>query len=170
MAAANSRAVYPRPTSYALFADASIPKGSFVGEYKGEILDAAAYRRDPINQYRLLGLPKPSVRILAPPLDLVIDARGFGNDLRFVRSGCHPNVVLRPAIFTRTPVEDPDQRGGGASLTAGGRASSSIPTSPAMPELIFGLFASKDITRREEITLPWEWDDAHVVHALLPLL
>jgi hypothetical protein len=155
------RPAYSRPAAYALFADSSISKGSFVGEYKGEILDGESYRQDPINQYGLLGLPKPAVRAVGPPFDLVIDSRGFGNELRFVRSGCHPNVVIRPALFSR--VQDPD-----STSADGSKASTPCPTSA--PEFVFGLFASKDIMRRDEIMLPWEWDDSHVIHALLPLL
>lgn len=37
------------------------------------------------------------------------------------------------------------------------------------PELLFGLFALTDISKAHEITLGWEWDDAHIAH-LLPCL
>lgn len=163
-----TRAVYPRPATYAVYADAAISAGAFIGEYKGEILLGEAYRTNPINQYRFLGVPKSSVRTLGVGLDLCIDARGFGSELRFVRSSCHPNVVLRPATFTRTPAASSTVLPAVAFPLDDDESSTS--TVAAGPQLVFGLFASRDISRREEICLPWEWDDAHVVHALAPLL
>ncbi|WVR04257.1 hypothetical protein IAU60_001257 [Kwoniella sp. DSM 27419] len=132
--------VYTRPTIFSVHADEFISFGSFVGEYRGEVTDCETYRRDPINQYASLGMPKPHVRSIGPPVNLIIDARGYGNDLRFVRSGCHPNVVLRPLLW-RTAEDEP-------------------------PKLKFGLFASKDIAAKEELVMGWEWDDQHVVHSL----
>ncbi|WVQ68740.1 uncharacterized protein L199_006949 [Kwoniella botswanensis] len=132
--------IYTRPTIYSVYAEEPINLGSFIGEYKGEIIDCESYRKDPINQYSSLGLPKPHVRSIGPPINLMIDARGYGNDFRFVRSGCHPNVVLRPLLWRSTESE---------SL-----------------KLKFGLFASKDIGKKDELVLGWEWDDQHVVHSL----
>ncbi|WWC87397.1 uncharacterized protein L201_002286 [Kwoniella dendrophila CBS 6074] len=136
--------VYTRPTIYSVFAEEPITFGSFVGEFKGEVIDCQTYRKDPINQYSSLGLPKPHVRSIGPPINLMIDARGYGNDLRFVRSGCHPNVVLRPLLWR------PSENG---SL-----------------KLKFGLFASKDIGKKDELVLGWEWDDQHVVHSLRSII
>ncbi|WVW78997.1 hypothetical protein I302_100960 [Kwoniella bestiolae CBS 10118] len=132
--------VYTRPTIYSVFTEEPVTFGSFIGEYKGEITDCESYRKDPINQYSSLGLPKPHVRSIGPPINLMIDARGYGNDFRFVRSGCHPNVVLRPLLWRSTESD---------SL-----------------KLKFGLFASKDIGKKDELVLGWEWDDQHVVHSL----
>ncbi|WVF70388.1 hypothetical protein IAT40_005178 [Kwoniella sp. CBS 6097] len=132
--------VYTRPTIYSVYTDEPVMQGSFVGEYRGEILDCETYRRDPINQYASLGMPKPHVRSVGPPINLMIDARGYGCDLRFVRSGCHPNVVLRPFLWRKTEGEP--------------------------PKLKFGLFAATDIGKKDELILGWEWDDQHVVHAL----
>ncbi|CED85633.1 PHD Zn-finger proteins [Phaffia rhodozyma] len=164
------RPVYTRPNAYAVFAEGLIPQGTLVGELNGELVQGEKYRQDPINQYRFLGCPKPGVRTLGPGVDLVLDSRGFGNQLRFIRSSCHPNAVLRPMLFFRNP-----------SSTA---RDASVPPADLSPsdsnppsthsgtagELLFGVFASKDISKREEITLPWEWDDGHVVHALQKLL
>ncbi|WWC67466.1 uncharacterized protein I206_101374 [Kwoniella pini CBS 10737] len=136
----SSYGVYTRPTIYSVFAEEPITLGSFVGEFKGEVLDCETYRKDPINQYSCLGVPKPHVRSIGPPVNLIIDARGYGNDLRFVRSGCHPNVVLRPLLWRSSESE---------SL-----------------KLKFGLFAAKDIGKKDELVLGWEWDDQHVVHSL----
>ncbi|WVQ97524.1 hypothetical protein IAU59_004638 [Kwoniella sp. CBS 9459] len=132
--------VYTRPTIYSVFVDEPVMQGSFIGEYRGEIVDCETYRRDPINQYASLGMPKPHVRSIGPPINLMIDARGYGCDLRFVRSGCHPNVVLRPLLWKKIENEP--------------------------PKLKFGLFAAKDIGKKDELILGWEWDDQHVVHSL----
>lgn len=114
--------------------------GEFLGELKGEVKDSETYHRDPINQYATLGITKPFTRRLGPPVDLVIDGRIYGNDMRFVRSGCHPNAVFRPIVFRRK----------------GGKESS----------LCFGIFATTTIPAGQEIILGWEWDDDHVIHAL----
>ncbi|OCF38825.1 hypothetical protein I317_07398 [Kwoniella heveanensis CBS 569] len=132
--------VYTRPTIYGVFADEPVMQGSFIGEFRGEIVDCGTYRRDPINQYASLGMPKPHVRSIGPPINLMIDARGYGCDLRFVRSGCHPNVVLRPLLWRKADGEP--------------------------PKLKFGLFAARDIGKKTELILGWEWDDQHVVHSL----
>ncbi|WWC58972.1 uncharacterized protein I303_101517 [Kwoniella dejecticola CBS 10117] len=136
--------VYTRPTIYSVFAEESIALGSFIGEYKGEVIDCETYRKDPINQYSSLGLPKPHVRSIGPPINLMIDARGYGNDLRFVRSGCHPNVVLRPLLWR--------------------------PSDDESLKLKFGLFAAKDIDKKDELILGWEWDDQHVVHSFRSII
>ena len=136
----SSYGVYSRPALYGVFAEDFIAVGAFIGEYRGEILDCETYRRDPINQYSVLGLPKPYVRSVGPPINLMIDARGYGCDLRFVRSGCHPNAVIRP-VFWRQPEGE-------------------------LTKLKFGVFANKEIASKDEVVLAWEWDDQHVVHSL----
>ncbi|WVQ83791.1 hypothetical protein IAT38_005935 [Cryptococcus sp. DSM 104549] len=133
-------AVYTRPTIYGVFADTPLAPGAFVGEYRAEVTDCETYRRDPINQYSALGLPKPHVRSVGPPVNLMLDARAYGADLRFVRSGCHPNVVLRPLLWRATEDEP--------------------------PKLKFGVFAAKEIAKKDELVLAWEWDDQHLVHSL----
>ncbi|ORX36115.1 hypothetical protein BD324DRAFT_652018 [Kockovaella imperatae] len=131
--------VYTRPAVYGVFVNERIASGAFAGEFRGSIVDCETYRKDPINQYAGLGIPKPFVRSVGPPLNLIIDARGYGNELRFTRSGCHPNVVLRPLMWRKETGE---------------------------PRLKFGLFASRAIDKNEELILGWEWDDAHVVHSI----
>jgi len=145
------RPVYPRPSMYGLYADNPIVKGDLIGEVLGEILAGELYRSDPINQYRSLGVPKPAVRALPAPLNLVIDQRGFGNETRFARNSCHPNAVLRPVVFSKK-----------ASAAESGGADE--------PILLLGLFASREIRGREEISVAWDWDDDHIVHALQPIL
>lgn len=135
-----SAGVYARPAIYGVFIDKATSLGSLLGEYLGEVVDSESYRRDPTNQYAGLGTTKPYVRSLGPPINLVIDARGYGSDMRFMRNSCHPNAVLRPILLQ----QDDEHR----------------------PLLKFGVFAARSIARGEEITLGWEWDDQHVVHAL----
>ncbi|KIS00163.1 hypothetical protein L804_02810 [Cryptococcus deuterogattii 2001/935-1] len=147
------RAIYTRPTVYGVFTPEFFETGTFLGEYLGELIDPAAYRQDPINQYTLLGVPKPHVHALGPPINLMIDARNYGSPLRFVRNGCHPNAVIRPIVW-RTPSSS---------------SSSSSSSSEGTPKIAFGLFTSRSIPPRAEIILGWEWDDQHLVHSL-PLI
>lgn len=116
--------------------------GEFLGEFKGEIMDSESYHRDPINQYATLGMVKPFIRRLGPPVDLVVDGRIYSNDMRFVRSGCHPNAVFRPIVH--------------------------YAKGSSKPSLSFGIFASSTIAAGQEIVLGWEWDDNHIVHSLAP--
>ena len=140
----SSSGVYTQPALYGVFADRPINAGCFLGEYRGEIIDCETYRKDPINQYSALGIPKPYVRSIGPPINLMIDARGYGADLRFIRSGCHPNAVIRP-LYWRKFDESPQK-------------------------LKFGVFAAADIGKKEEVVLAWEWDDQHVVHSMRSII
>ena len=132
-----------RPVMHGLFADQRIPAGAFIRPYYGELQNADRYRADPLNQYARLGCAKPHVCLLPPPLNVALDARVYGCEARFVRSSCHPNAVLRPILLRN---ED-----------------------GAEPRLQFGLFAIAPIPRSHEVTVGWDWDDAHIVH-LLPEL
>lgn len=114
--------------------------GDFLGEFKGEVKDSETYHRDPINQYATLGIVKPFIRRLGPPVDLVVDGRIYSNDMRFVRSGCHPNAVFRPIVH--------------------------YAKGSSKPSLSFGIFASSTIPAGQEIVLGWEWDDDHIIHTL----
>ena len=176
---------FSRPVMHGLFAEASIPAGTFISEFRGELYSADTYRKEPINQYAALGTVKPHVHLLPPPLNLTIDARRFGNEARFARFSCHPNAVLRPILFRRTAEGSapelhsqqgsrshspyPNVNAEGGSKTASGAASPAAAPSDE-PELLFGIFAISDISRSHEITLGWEWDDAHIVHFLPELV
>lgn len=132
--------MFCRPAMHGLFSDTHIPAGAFIMEYCGELYSADTYRANPINQYAKMGTPKPRVHLFPRPLNLAIDARMYGNPARFARSSCHPNAVLRPILH--------------------------YDGSSDMPRLVFGLFAIAPISRSHEITVGWEWDDHHIVHAL----
>ena len=141
---------YPRAMQHALFATHSISAGAFVAPLFGEVISAANYRNDAVNQYSKLGISKPGVRTLSAPWSVVVDQRRFGNETRFARSGCHPNVVIRPVVFRPKATKDAENE--------------------ETIDVTFALFALTDIVKREEIILPWEWDDRHVVHSLPGLL
>ena len=136
--------MFCRPSMHGLFADTSIPPGAFIMEYRGELYGADTYRANRINQYDKIGTTKPHVQMLPHPLNMVIDARMYGNIARFARSSCHPNAVLRP-IFQYSGESD-------------------------MPKLAFGLFAIAPIPKSHEVTLGWNWDDNHIVHVLPALV
>jgi len=143
---------YPRALQHALFSTHTIPAGAFIAPVYGEVLSAILYRKDPVNQYATLGITKPSVRTLSAPWSVVIDQRRFGSETRFARNGCHPNAVLRPVILT------PKSQ------------NKNLPDDEETIDVTFALFALTDISKRDEIVLPWEWDDRHVVHSLPSLL
>ncbi|CDW97053.1 hypothetical protein [Sporisorium scitamineum] len=173
---------FSRPVMHGLFADGSIPAGAFISEFRGELYSADAYRNNPINQYAALGATKPHVHLLPPPLNLAIDARRYGNEARFARFSCHPNAVLRPILFypngqplsarsrTSSRAQSPSPA---AVLSARHNRYADTPPAESRseePQLLFGLFALVDIPRTHEITVGWEWDDAHIVHFLPELV
>ena len=125
-----------RPPGYRLHANQGIKENELLAPLRSRIIPSSAYLLDSLNGYAHLGMPKPFVHLIGPPLDLALDSRICGSDARFARSGCRPNAVVRPCL-------DPDS----SSLT-------------------FGVFALRDLKPGEEVVLGWEWDDANVVHSL----
>lgn len=160
---------YPRPIAHALYASANVSAGGFVSSLQGEVVSREAYVSDRSNQYRSLGVPKPGVRGLLLPWSLMLDSRRYGNEARFIRrcaaslcifdriklicllvaySGCHPNAIVRPIIHNQKRVASSEEQ----------------------LQVSFGIFALNDIHKRDEIVLPWDWDDHHIVHLLPELL
>ncbi|KAG6876632.1 hypothetical protein C0993_001714 [Termitomyces sp. T159_Od127] len=131
------------PRGYALHTTAALAKETLITPLTSTITPSAAYVCDPLNAYAHLGLPKPFVHLIGPPLDVALDARMAGDDGRWVRSGCRPNAVLRPVLC---PAPGP-------------------PTT-----LGFAVFAARDLRKGEEVVLGWEWDDGHAIHLLPALL
>lgn len=127
--------------AFSVNAAQTLKAGSLIGEFRGEVHTAKTYEENPINQYFTLGLPKLFTRRLGPPLNLVLDARRYGTDMRFIRSGCHPNATLRPIIEA------------GHNDAVGDAVK-------------FAVFATSDIEAGQEVVLAWEWDDDHLIHAL----
>lgn len=141
-----------RPPSYTVRTTQPIPSSALIAPYTSTIIPSTVYLSDPLNSYAHLGMPKPFVHLMGPPLDLALDARLAGNGARFVRSGCRPNAVLRPMLCKQAKAAD--LRG------------------PAIPDdtLTFGVFALRDLKAHEEIVLGWEWDDGSVIHQLPALI
>lgn len=149
----------------------------------GEIKSIESYRRDPINQYDLLGTLKAGVRGLEEPWSFVVDARKWGNETRFIRSGCHPNSVLR-VVKVETGSEEREGQGehhsGEEKVKTGSRSRSSTPfqwtsqrvssDSNVSTEFVLAIYSLVDISKREEIVLPWDWDDSHLIHLIPSLL
>ncbi|KAG5349945.1 hypothetical protein C0989_001160 [Termitomyces sp. Mn162] len=131
------------PPFFALHTTAPLPKEALITPLTSTITPSSAYLNDPLNAYAHLGLPKPFVHLLGPPLHLALDARMAGDDARWVRSGCRPNAVLRPVICN--PADQPTTLG-------------------------FAVFALRDLQKGEEVVLGWEWDDGHAIHLLPALL
>ena len=142
---ANPARASVRPPAYAVHASQPIPADGLVAPYTSTITPSAAYLSDPLNSYAHLGMPKPFVHLIGPPLDLSLDSRIAGNSARFVRNGCRPNAVLRPFLCPRDQHKQDDT-------------------------LSFGVFALRDLKANEEVVLGWEWDDGHVVHHLPALI
>ncbi|KAI0363546.1 hypothetical protein BV20DRAFT_1031184 [Pilatotrama ljubarskyi] len=138
-----------RPPSYAVHATQPIPSSKLIAPYPSTIISTAAYLADPLNAYAHLGMPKPFVHLIGPPLDVALDSRFTGDQSRFVRSGCRPNAVIRPVLCP---------------------SSSKKPCAPAEDSLSFGIFALRDLKANEEVVLGWEWDDGNVVHHLPALI
>ncbi|KAI0759255.1 hypothetical protein BD413DRAFT_288171 [Trametes elegans] len=136
-----------RPPSYAVHATQPIQSSKLIAPYPSTIMSTAAYLADPLNAYAHLGMPKPFVHLIGPPLDVALDARFTGDQSRFVRSGCRPNAVIRPVV-----------------------CHSKKTTAAAEDSLSFGIFALRDLKPNEEVVLGWEWDDGNVVHHLPALI
>lgn len=74
-----------------------IARDRFIFEINGEVQTKEEFQRDPVNQYRELGCPKPGV-ISVPKFALVIDGRRWGSGGVFLRRSYKPNVRLEPKM------------------------------------------------------------------------
>ncbi|KAF9455778.1 hypothetical protein BDZ94DRAFT_538912 [Collybia nuda] len=167
-----------RPPSYALHTTSPVPSNSLLAPFPSTITPSAAYLSDPLNGYAHLGMPKPHVHLMGPPLDLALDARITGNETRFVRSGCWPNAVLRPVLCKKSREDermkekawrDARQKSDGAgNKEPQGKAERK--EGDEQTTLAFAVFALRDLKANEEVVLGWEWDDGNAVHALPALL
>ena len=180
---------YPRPTIHGVFTSSAIASGALLSLVHGEILSGEAYRADPVNQWAELGVLKNHTRGVGMPWDLVLDQRRWGDESRFIRQGCHPNVYIRPVIVRRpcaeigalasTTTSTTASKKGSNKRRRGGQRTANAPVSTLQGaseadagsyELAFGLYALQDISKREELVLPFDWADDHVLHALHGLL
>lgn len=203
----------PRFITHGVFSAQPIPRGSYIASLKGSITSVKKYTQDLYNQYGSLGCNKPYVKFFKSTRlallhesefgqigdGLVIDSRQYGNEMRFIRSGCHPNAFINIVMTPQVPspshhelsdtlhysrvqalpsstspcISSVSARNHDSNSTAD--ISSTIDTlmdrDLHLPwEVSFGVFAANDISRREEIILPWDWDDQHLVHLLPRLL
>lgn len=140
-----------RPPSYTVRTTQPISSSSLIAPYTSTIIPSTVYLSDPLNSYAHLGMPKPFVHLVGPPLDLALDARLAGNGTRYVRSGCRPNAVLRPMLCRHS------HKG-------------NVNGCPNDDTLSFGVFALRDLKAHEEVVLGWEWDDGSVIHHLPALI
>jgi hypothetical protein len=142
-----------RPPAYAFHTAEPVPRAKMITPYHSTIIPSSAYLSDTLNSYAHLGMPKPFVHLIGPPLDLALDSRITGDNSRFVRSGCKPNAILRPMICSKSQENERNSRSEEGRDTMG-----------------FGVFALRDLKANEEVVLGWEWDDGHAVHNLPALI
>ena len=133
--------------------DVPIPEGISIMEYCGEIDLFDNYVKDPLNQYLLMGVPKPHV--LRIPLkyinedihtiELVLDSRSLGNETRFIRKSCPAtsNCKLRKIFVSEAN------------------------------EFRYIVQTSKPISlsadqKEKELKLEWDWDDLHPIKKMYP--
>ncbi|KAK4050137.1 SET domain-containing protein 3 [Microbotryomycetes sp. JL201] len=155
---------YPRATVHALYAGQFIPANSFIAPVVGQVFPLENFVNDPINQHAAIGTQKQGVHFVPHPFSIAVDGRKFGNEVRFARSGCHPNAVIKVVRVT------------GSARSKESKAKDGLPwfdqrqAEDLNSKLVFALFSTVGIEKRDEIVLPWCWDDRHVVHALPSLL
>lgn len=135
----------------------------------GEVVSGEQYRNDPINQWHDLGVMKCHTRGLAQPWDLVLDQRRFADESRFIRNGCHPNVFVKPVIVRKSTSTDTAVKKGRSAARRKADQQKAVQEAGEF-ELVFGLYTLQDIAKREELVLPFDWADDHVVHSLHTLL
>lgn len=163
---------YPRPTIHGVFTSTAFTAGTLITFMNGEVISGEEYRDDPINQWHDLGVLKCHTRGIAQPWDLVLDQRRFADESRFIRNGCHPNVFAKPVIIrkSRNGNETGTGKKGGRSAAKRKADQQKAVQEGGEYELVFGLYALQDIAKREELVLPFDWADDHVVHSLHTLL
>lgn len=125
---------------FGIFAGEPITENDLITDFTGYIGLQADYKNDPINQYSSLQRPKQFV-LFSPPntLDLYVDARLYGNDARYIRRSCFPNARVVLAFVPNGP-----ERG-----------------------IHFGLFATKNIKTREEITIGHDWNPLNKIEEMI---
>ena len=125
---------------FGLFAAEAMNENDLIMEFTGQIGLQQTYKTDPINQYSSLRRPKKFV-LFSPPntLGIYVDARVYGNDARYVRRSCYPNARVALVL-----VQNPPDRG-----------------------IHFGLFATKNIKPRDEITIGHDWNLDHKMEGMI---
>ena len=91
---------------WALVANAKAPKGSFIQEYVGEVIDAKEKDRR-LQDWEREHPNDPNFYIMALTKGWFIDAREVANLSRFINHSCDPNCILIPeneAGYTRNAI------------------------------------------------------------------
>ncbi|KAG1892868.1 uncharacterized protein F5891DRAFT_1068515 [Suillus fuscotomentosus] len=167
-----------RPPTYSLHTTTPVPSSSYIAPFTCAITPSASYLADPLNAYAHLGMPKPFVHLMGPPLDVALDARVVGDEGRFARSGCRPNAVLRPLLCRKAKDESKAKESSEKERTESvkkerresGKKKKNDKTDSDEETLTFGVFALRDLKANEEVVLGWEWDDGNAVHSLPALI
>src|SRR5271156_3565088 len=125
---------------FGIFADEPMTENDLITDFTGYIGLQGDYKNDPINQYSTLQRPKQFV-LFSPPntLDLYVDARLYGNDARYVRRSCFPNARVALVFIPNGP-----ERG-----------------------IHFGLFSTRNIKTREEITIGHDWNPSNKIEEMI---
>ncbi|OAX33434.1 hypothetical protein K503DRAFT_649815, partial [Rhizopogon vinicolor AM-OR11-026] len=153
-----------RPPTYSLHTTVPVPSSSYIAPFTCAITPSASYLADPLNAYAHLGMPKPFVHLMGPPLDVALDARVVGDEGRFARNGCRPNAVLRPVLCSKAKQGKEKERDRREARKERDE------TDGVDDTLTFGVFALRDLKANEEVVLGWEWDDGNAVHSLPALI
>lgn len=157
-----------RPPTYSLHTTTPVASSSYIAPFTCSITPSASYLADPLNAYAHLGMPKPFVHLMGPPLDVALDARVVGDQGRFARNGCRPNAVLRPVLCSKAKEGNDKERHKREPRKK--HAEERDETDENDDTLTFGVFALRDLKANEEVVLGWEWDDGNAVHSLPALI
>lgn len=127
----------------------SIPVGTPIIEYLGELAPFQQYKDDSTNQYNIWGVPKPRVCKIELPVSkenfvpIVSDSRFVGNESRFIRSSCplNANCIIKPIFIKDLNI------------------------------FKFMVVTSKEIqfteqSTEEELRLKWNWDEKHPIRKM----
>lgn len=128
----------------------TIPAGTEVIEYLGELDFFELYISNKVNQYSQWGLVKPRVARVdlklsndTPSVSVVLDSRFVGNEARFIRKACPStaNCEIKPVFI------------------------------PQLRAFKFLVVTTKPIILKgevleEELRLNWEWDDLHPIRKM----
>lgn len=132
--------------------DTTIPAGTSVIEYLGEVDFFDLYKANQANQYSVWGTVKPRVAVVPlnlfqnqPPVSVVLDARFVGNESRFIRKSCPAaaNCEIKPVYVPQT-------------------RSFKFVVVTTKPIVL------KGEAMEEELRISWEWDPLHPIKQMYP--
>ncbi|CAO3591308.1 unnamed protein product [Absidia cylindrospora] len=118
-----------------VFAEIHVPENRFLMEINGEISIKSTYKCDLGSLYPRLHTPEDHL-FFYPSLDLMIDARSYGNDSRYIRRSCYPNAQVK--CITLLPHSKDDEKDDDQTVH-------------------LGLFTMEDVEKGEELSIAWDW-------------